>query len=692
MPETRRHFRRRVREALADPSLQRAQTTSLPALRQRRAAAFQSFDFAAGREELKGRRRANLDHLPELLNRFRINLEAVGGVFHMCHDAAEARQVVGEICVAAGAKLVTKSKSMATEEIGLNQHLEGLGIEPVETDLGEFIMQRLGQHPSHILAPAVHLTVEDWARELGTEPDKAAILDRARTLLREKFINADVGISGANAAIAETGTVMIVTNEGNADLTITLPRVHIALFGLDKVVASLDDAVAMLRMLPRSATGQTISTYVNWVTGPSRSADIGGVLQVGAHGPREMHCVVIDNGRSEMLADPIFRTALTCVRCAACLNACPAFMAVGGHQFGHVYSGPIGLVVTPFHHGAEAAEFPVSLCAQCNACQEACPVDIPLPRQILEHRRSGHRKTLRKRLLLDTWASPPLARAALGLAAPLSRVLPLSPLPLSPVPYRRRARPDADPDLPPVTIFASCMGDRMQPRAVAALERVLRASGHSVRFPREQWCCGLMCANAGDFARAASLSRGLASALAASPGPVVTPSTSCFGAVTADSREWGEATPGAEALRARMRDATRFCLDLLRERPSLVRPAVEPEPVAYHDSCQSERQLGLFDEPRELLRRAGYAPVDARGIGNCCGFGGTFMLDWPEVADRLAEWKLDAVAATGCDVLASDNPGCLLHLEAAARRRGLRLRVAHVLELVAERLTPAPPA
>src|SRR5947208_3482266 len=210
--------------------------------------------------------------------------------------------------------------------------------------------------------------------------------------LRQKFIHASVGISGANAAIAETGTVMIVTNEGNADLTITLPRVHIAVFGIDKVIASLDDAVAMLRMLPRSGTGQVISTYVNWVTGPSRSADIGGVLQIGAHGPREMHCVVLDNGRSEMLADPIFEDAMTCIRCGACSNACPAFMAVGGPQFGHIYTGPIGLVLTPFHHGMQADELPLSLCTQCNACQEICPVDIPLPRQILEPRRPSHRK------------------------------------------------------------------------------------------------------------------------------------------------------------------------------------------------------------------------------------------------------------------------------------------------------------
>jgi L-lactate dehydrogenase complex protein LldF len=687
VPESRRHFRRRVDDALDNPRLQEAMTGAMTALRTMRERSFQSYDFAAGREELKRRRRANLPRLPELVEQFRERLEAVGGQFHLAAEAAEARRIIGEICRRAGAGIVTKSKSMATEEIGLNAHLESLGMEVVETDLGEYMVQRLGQHPSHLLAPAIHLTVEDWAEELGVEPDRDAIMAHARRTLREKFIGASVGISGANAAIAETGTVMIVTNEGNADLTITLPRVHVAVFGIDKVIASLDDAVAILRMLPRSATGQVMSAYVNWVTGPSRSSDIGFHPVMGAHGPREMHCVVLDNGRTEMLADPVFADALTCVRCGACSNACPAFMAVGGHQFGHIYSGPIGLVLTPFHHGMEAAELPNSLCTQCNACQEICPVDIPLPRQILEHRRSGHRKTAAKRALLSVWSWPGLAQAGMRMAAPVTRALGVGPMPLAARSYRSRARPGGEGA--PVTVFASCLVDRMLPEAGVALERILRAAGHRVEFPREQWCCGLISSNAGDFARGARLFSRLAAALAASDGPIVTPSASCFGAVTIDSLEWGVAddASGAVALRSRLRDSTRFVLELLESQPALVRPAPGAAVrVAYHDSCQTKRQLGLVAEPRRALELAGYEVVDLPDIANCCGFGGTFSMDWPEVADRMAQWKLDAVARTGCAVVASDNPGCLAHIRAAAARRKLDLRVAHVLELVAERL------
>ncbi|HLQ62788.1 MAG TPA: lactate utilization protein B, partial [Candidatus Acidoferrales bacterium] len=424
--ESRRHFRKRVNAALADENLQRALTSALTGIRGRRDRAFENFDFESGRDELRRRRLENLDRLPELVEQFRSRLEAVGGRFHYAKTAEEARQVIGEICRRAGAGIVTKSKSMATEEILLNPYLEALGMEVVETDLGERMVQLTHTHPSHLIAPAIHLTKEDAARVFGTEPTIEAIQGHARQTLREKFIQASVGISGANAAIAETGTVMIVTNEGNADLTVTLPAVHIAVFGIDKVIASLDDAVAMLRMLPRSGTGQTMSVYVNWVTGPSRSADIEQSLTIGMHGPREMHCVVLDNGREEMRADPVFRDALTCVRCGACSNACPPFMAVSGHQFGHIYNGPIGLVLTPFHHGLEAADLSNTLCTQCNACQEICPVGIPLPRQILEHRRHG-RKSLRKRALLGVWSRPRLADPLLRAAAPFSGLVPGAP-------------------------------------------------------------------------------------------------------------------------------------------------------------------------------------------------------------------------------------------------------------------------
>jgi len=658
-------------------------------LRSRRNKAFENFDFAKGREELKRRRKANLDRLPELLEQFTERLAAVGGAVHLARDAAEAREIIGQLCWNAGSGLpagtqmvVTKSKSMASEEVGLNGYLEGLGMEVVETDLGERMVQLTHTHPSHLIAPAIHLTKEDAAAVFGTEPTVEAIQLHARESLREKFIAATVGISGANMAIAETGTIVLVTNEGNADLTTTLPPVHIALFGIDKLVATLDDAVAVLRMLPRSGTGQVITSYVNWITGPSRSADIEQSLTIGVHGPRELHCVILDNGREKMLHDPLFRDALTCIRCGACSNACPPFMAVGGHQFGgHIYNGPIGLVLTPFHHGLQDADLANTLCAQCNACQEICPVDIPLPRLILEHRRSG-RKSLRKRAVLGMWERPQLADRLMRAAAPFSGLVPGTPR-LARTPYRDRVRPSTV-DGEPLTIFASCLADRLWPDSAVALDRIATAAGFQVGFPKGQWCCGLIAANAGDFEGAHKLTTWLAQSLQDSKGLIVTPSASCFGAITMDSPEWGPVPD--RSLHGRMRDSTRFVLKLLEANPDLVEQDRMSLKIAYHDSCQSLRQLGLKDEPRRVLELAGYEVVDIPDIANCCGFGGSFSLEWPRVADRLAEWKLDAIGKTGCAVVASDNPGCLMHIAAAARTRGMDLRVAHVLELVAEHL------
>src|ERR1700736_1759503 len=512
VPESRRHFNRRVNRALDDPKMQGALIEAMTGLRSRREAGFKSFDFATGRAELKKRRRANLKRLPELVQRFTERLEAVGGKVHFAKDAAEARQIIGHICWNAGGgqhrPVVTKSKSMASEEIELNDYLEGLGMEVVETDLGERMVQLTHTHPSHLIAPAIHLTKEDAARVFGTEPTVEAIQAHARESLRQKFIDAAVGTSGANMTIAETGTIVIVTNEGNADLTTTLPPVHIALFGIDKVVASLDDAVAMLRMLPRRGTGQIMTSYVNWITGPSRSADIEQSLTIGVHGPGEMHCVILDNGREEMRADPVFTDALTCIRCGACSNACPAFMAVGGHVFGHIYTGPIGLVLTPFHHGLDEADLPNALCTQCNACQEIRPVGLPLPRQILEHRRKG-RKSLRKKAVLGVWKRPELADRLLRAGAPFSGPTPGTPR-VARVPYRATAARSAPGKGEPLTIFASCMVDRMLPASAVALQRIAEAAGYKVGFPKGQWCCGLIAANAGDFKGANNLNANLA--------------------------------------------------------------------------------------------------------------------------------------------------------------------------------------
>jgi Fe-S oxidoreductase len=287
--------------------------------------------------------------------------------------------------------------------------------------------------------------------------------------------------------------------------------------------------------------------------------------------------------------------------------------------------------------------------------------------------------------MLDLWAST-LADPALRLAAPFSQLVPGAPAALATRPYRDRVRPDPAGPGASATIFASCLVDRVLPREGEALEKILRAAGYRVEFPASQWCCGLICANAGKFDLGAKLNRQLNAALAGSTGPIITPSASCFGAFTMDAEDWGVAAGDRAEVAGRMRDSTRFVLELLESSPGLVSQDLPRTRVAYHDSCQTLRSLGLRAEPRRVLELAGYEVVELPDIANCCGFGGTFSIEWPEVADRILDWKLEALAETRCEILASDNPGCLMHIAGGARGRGRATRVAHVLELVAERL------
>ncbi|MGH6926411.1 MAG: LutB/LldF family L-lactate oxidation iron-sulfur protein [Propylenella sp.] len=375
-------FKDNVRVALEDEQLQRALKNVRSHFVDKRAQAAAALpEFEALRETARAIKDHALDHLDLYLEAYEKRVTASGGQVHYAESATDARDIILGICRRSGARTVTKGKSMISEEIGLNEHLQANGIAAIETDLGEYIIQLRGEVPSHIIAPAVHVNqdqVEADFRRVHTHlpadrdlSEPTSLLAEARSVLRDRFLTADVGLTGANFLVAETGSSIIVTNEGNGDLTQILPRIHIVIASIEKIVPTLDDAATILRLLARSATGQDMSVYTTVSTGPRRPGD--------PDGPEEYHVVILDNGRTAMLGTE-YQEMLRCIRCGACMNHCPVYHSVGGHAYGATYPGPMGQVLDPAIFGlARTHELP-NASTFCGRCESVCPMMIPLPK------------------------------------------------------------------------------------------------------------------------------------------------------------------------------------------------------------------------------------------------------------------------------------------------------------------------
>jgi L-lactate dehydrogenase complex protein LldF len=386
--ETHHEFLAASKEALADPRLQQilGQLGDTLGRRNREAwAALPNSDLIRERTRaIKDLTLAELDKHLETLER---SVIARGGHVYWANDGVEACRIIVDLIRHRRAAKVVKSKSMTSEEIHLNHALEAAGIEAVETDLGEYIIQLARHRPSHIVAPAIHLSAEQIAAILSKPAGERLPAERetlaqfARRALRQKFAEAEVGISGANFAIAETGSIVLVTNEGNGRLTCALPKCHIAIMGIEKVIPRLADLPYFLKVLARAATGQKLSIYTQLITGPRRNGEL--------DGPEEFHLVILDNGRSRILGSPL-RESLFCIRCGACLNACPIYRSVGGHAYGGVYAGPIGAVLTPLYDGLAANHHLPHASSLCGACQVACPVKIQIPEMLVKLREQLH--------------------------------------------------------------------------------------------------------------------------------------------------------------------------------------------------------------------------------------------------------------------------------------------------------------
>jgi len=720
-PET--SFDERYHRAVADAQLSRNLTNFQQGWRQNRADIMAEVDFETLRGRMKAAKTEAIDHLDSYLDQFVAQVKAAGTTVHLAADAAEATRIVREIARQHQVSLVAKSKSMVSEEIELNEVLHEDGVEVVETDLGEWIVQLRGERPSHMVMPAIHLARQQvgdvFSAHLGREISREDVTEQvgaAKDAIRDVFFEAGMGITGANALIAESGTVMMVTNEGNGRLTSSIPPIHVVLAGIEKLVPTYEDAMTQLRLLARSATAQRLTVYSTFIQGPSPG--------------HEMHLVLVDNGRRTMRELPEFREALHCIRCAACANVCPPYREVGGHVFGHIYSGAIGLVVTPFLHGIEAAAGPQSLCLSCNACETVCPVEIPLPRQILDVRamvvqQKGMKRA--KQVILSAYAHPSAANALLkiGTRAQLPvtrgrrlirhRALPVlnrqtrwRSLPaLARRPLRERVgnrRPAAAGPMVPnaaagmtVALFPGCMTDRLYPEQGEAIVTVLEGLGVTVIHPTHLHCCGLIPNNSGDIPDAKRMALQTLERLEATEADaIVSGSASCVAMLAQDYlhlfRNDPQSRRRAEAIAAKVMDFTSFLVNVAQlPAGSLAAADGRSRTVTYHDSCQGLNALGLRAEPRHLIADVmGDTIAELAESTLCCGFGGSFSFEYPDVAERLMNRKLDNAQATGAPVIVTDNQGCIMHLRGGADAAGRPLQVRHIAELLAERMAQRP--
>ncbi len=726
-----RPFGERYDAALANERLAVSLTNFQQSWRRDRASVMEDISFERLQREMKAAKTEAIDNLDTYLDQFIAAAEAAGTVVHLARDAAEANRIIAGIAQARQVEVVAKSKSMVSEETELNHHLANLGMEVVETDLGEWIVQLRHERPSHMVMPAIHLARQQVGEAMSghlhreiSRDDVSEQVGAARDAIRDVFFRAGMGITGANALVAESGAVMMCTNEGNGRLTSSIPPVHVVIAGIEKLVPTYADAMRQLRLLGRSATAQRITVYSTFIQGPTPG--------------HEQHIVLVDNGRRRMREMPEFREALHCIRCAACANVCPPYREVGGHVFGHIYSGAIGLVVTPFLHGLEAAAGPQSLCLSCNACETVCPVGIPLPRQILDVRAMVATQkgiTIGKKLALKVWGSPratdllmkigeraqlPLTRGGRlvrGKHLPgLSRQTRWRSLPALARPSlhdriqqrRDRQQPMLDrtdergapsPLIPSeiagttVALFPGCMTDRFYPEQGEAIVTVLEALGAEVVHPENLHCCGLVNQNSGDLDHALSLARQTIASLEATGADwIVSGSASCVAMILQDYLHQFRDEPAwldrAERLAGRVVDFTSFLVKVAKvPEGSLADIDGKRREITYHDSCQGLNALGLSAEPRHLIERVmGDEIAELPENTLCCGFGGTWSVEFPDVARRLMDRKLNNAQSTGARTIVTDNQGCIMHLRGGSDAEGRKLEVRHLAELLAERV------
>lgn len=710
-------LKQEIRAALDNSTLARTLGTFCKNYPAKREKAYEGVDFEATRDKIKEVKNYAADHVDEMIEQFKANCEARGGHVFVAKSTEEAMEFIRNLVKEKEVKSIVKSKSMASEELHFNKVLTDDGVLVQETDLGEFIIALEGNTPVHMVMPALHLNKEEVAdlfTEYTKEKNEPIISEEvktARRVMRERFTHADMGVSGANVAVAETGTVFTMTNEGNGRMVGTLPKMHLYIFGIEKFVKSMSDARWIFKALPRNGTAQRITSYISMYTG---ACNVVTDKENDTKEKKDFYAVILDDpGRRQILGEPDFRQIFDCIRCGACLDVCPAFSLVGGHVYGSkVYTGGIGTLLSHFLVSAERSSEIQNICLQCGRCKEVCGGGLQIPEMIMKLREKDaqdHPNAIKK-FALDAVTDRKLFHSMMRIAAvaqapftkglPMIRHLPmfLSGLTegrsfpnIAQVPFRDifpTIRQNVENPKGKIAIFTGCLLDFVYTDLARDVVLDLNSIGYLVDMPMDQACCGCPASNMGDTENAAKEAEINIEAMHAEDYDyVVSACPSCTHQLRQYPgffEEGSEMRKRAEVLASKTFDFCKLFYDLGGCKDEGDGKDVK---VTYHDSCHLCRSMRVTQEQRELLKHTkGVELVEMEEHDNCCGFGGSYSVLYPEISAPILENKIKHIKEVDPDVVVMDCPGCMLQIKGGLDARGIdNIKVKHTAEILAEK-------
>ncbi|MFW6131710.1 MAG: LUD domain-containing protein [Candidatus Aminicenantaceae bacterium] len=632
--------------------------------------------------------------LPQLIHKFREEARKAGANVYIANTPKEALAEIENILSRKKVKLIVKSKSMVSEEIHLNEHLQKKGYKILETDLGEWIIQLAKERPSHITAPALHKTRTEIAdllssrfkQNVSSDPKEIAKLSRKG--MRKAFMNADIGISGANIGVAETGTLIIISNEGNAKLVTSLPPVHIAIITTEKFVETLEESIPLIKVLTIASSGSKLTSYITYITGPSHTTDIEKEFVVGVHGPKELHIIILDNGRLAVQKDKDFSKTLSCLKCGGCMLVCPVFQLLGGHIYGGpVYPGGIGILLSEVNNSLKKSSTLYDFCADCKKCEEFCPVGIPTGELILKLKNKKGPNLWEKALsriysnkslteqganLLSIAQKPWLKKGRLqNLPFPFTKGKSFPALNLKKTKLSMKQKQSK------IYLFQGCLGRFFFPEIRESVIKSLPSFGLTVIIPSEQVCCGAPnyhLGNINDVKKLALINYN--SIKKENPDFII---TICPTGNAMLKNSYPEIIPEFKNWTDKIFDFTQFMVqkNLMQKTGNLIKK----EKVFYHYPCHYINELKLKSEPKRLLESSGYQFEEEEEPLTCCGFCGIFSFKNPHISSKLWEKKKAKILKKKAPIIATDCPGCLFQIKAGFSDQ--ERRIHHTAELVA---------